>query len=45
VRFWLAQRDIEATDAVVRAVFQAAKQTDTLLTDAQILAAVASASA
>lgn len=40
VRYWLARRGIEANDALVSAIFEAAKRTDRLLSDAEVLAVV-----
>jgi 2-isopropylmalate synthase len=44
VRFWLKERGIEATDGVVDAVFAAAKATNRMLSDAEVMAAVHSVS-
>jgi len=40
VKFWLQQRGIEATEAVVQAVFEAAKSTNRVLSDDEVLAVV-----
>jgi 2-isopropylmalate synthase len=42
VRYWLAQRGLEASDAVVQAIFEAAKSTDRLLSEEELLALVRS---
>lgn len=41
VRFWLQQRGIDATDGLVQAIFDAAKRTDRLMTEAELRAIVA----
>lgn len=41
VRFWLQQRGIEADDTLVRAIFDAAKATNTLLSEEQVKGIVA----
>ena len=43
VRFWLAQHDVEPTDALVDEIFAEAKRVDQVLTDERILAIVAEA--
>lgn len=40
VRFWLKSRDLEPKEELVQAIFEAAKKTDRLLTDAEILSIV-----
>jgi 2-isopropylmalate synthase len=40
VRFWLHQRGIDASDELVQAVFQAAKSTNRMLSDAEVMAVV-----
>lgn len=37
VRFWLQARRIEPTDALVNAIFEAAKRTDRLMSEAEVL--------
>jgi acetyl-CoA acyltransferase 2 len=45
VRFWLQARKIEPTDALVAAIFEAAKKTDRLMSEAEVLAVVQQAGA
>jgi 2-isopropylmalate synthase len=40
VRYWLNRRGIEATDELVQTVFDAAKRTDRLLSDAEVMSIV-----
>lgn len=40
VVYWLESRNIEATEALQKAVFEAAKKSDTILTDEEIMAVV-----
>jgi 2-isopropylmalate synthase len=40
VRYWLDRRGIEASDSLVQAVFERAKQTSQLLSDAQVMQVV-----
>jgi 2-isopropylmalate synthase len=40
VRYWLKQRGIEASDEVVKAIFDAAKATDRLLSEQELMALV-----
>ena len=37
IRYWLKQRDIEASNEVVSAIFQVAKKTSALLTESEVL--------
>jgi 2-isopropylmalate synthase len=45
VRYWLESRGIDATDAVIDRVFERAKQSDHILTDAEIMQLVRSSPA
>lgn len=45
VRYWLNRRGIEATDDLVQTVFDAAKRTDRLLSDAEVMSIVDAARA